>query len=172
MLRYQKLFEYYNGDDTIKSSETPDQTKQFIERINNTIKLIKDRYESTDFMRTVKGRSVSLVTYLPELQKLLTPDYQVFTQYSDETEGGDYFAGFFIPSVEKFKQAMDIVDKSETATFHPQILFESFKVDGLGKVIDPRRKEKFGSDSAYIGKKTTSEIPDQDVERMFRDDSL
>ena len=32
--------------------------------------------------------------------------------------------------------------------------------------------EKFGSDSAYIGKKTTSEIPDQDVERMFRDDSL
>jgi hypothetical protein len=169
MGRYKPFFEYYNGEDTVKSSHT-EKENPYVQLINKTISLVKGRYESLDYVRTVKGRSVSLSTYLPKLQIEIPEEFQAFDKYSEEGETGStqLYAGFFVPSIESLKKSIDKVQKSETAIFDPSILFETFTVVNGSSIENPRRSEKFGEDSFYIGKRVDREVSKDEIESWFK----
>lgn len=173
MGRYRPFFEYYNGDDTVKSG-IEGKGNPYIELINKTIDLIKSRYETLDYVRTVKGRSVSLTTYLPKLQIEIPEEFQAFDRYSEEGEVGDtqLYAGFFVPSIASLKDSIHKVEKSETTVFDPPILFETFTVVNGSGVENPRRSEKFGEDSFYIGKKVDGEVSKDEIESWFKENEI
>lgn len=169
MRRYRPFFEYYNGEDTVKSDDE-DKKNAYIETINKAINLVTSRYETLDYVRTVKGRSVSLATYLPKLQIEIPEEFKAFDEYAEENETGnkETYAGFFVPSIESLKQSINQIQKSETSIFNPPIIFEQFTIINGTHIDNPRRAEKFGEGSFYIGKKVEGKPSEEEIESWFK----
>lgn len=142
---------------------------KIISRINESIQLIKDRYETLDYVRDIAGKGhMKLSQYLPIVQKPIPTEMvevvnrskeeveqrfqypQAYDFAFDNTEDKKLFAGIVFFSFDKLKQHLNYIAQTETAGFKPPMKFHIWLQDSEDKAYDVSPAGQY-VDAFYIG---------------------